>query len=133
MILPIIWVLLGVVLLGFYNGLLLKDDKLSEDDPQNKKIESYWHFVGSLIFIYLALTTWYVWDIKYIPLTLSSFWCLFGGIVHKVGLNKPFFFVGTTAKTDKLLRKVFPKNPELLSGIVKIATLVISILFVIFK
>jgi len=128
---PIVWILISVILLGFYNGLLLKDDKLSENDPQNKKIELYWHFVGSLIFIYISLTTWYVWDIKYIPLTLSSFWGIFGGIVHKIGLNKPFFFVGTTAKTDKLIRKLFPKNPELLSGILKITLILLSILIIV--
>jgi hypothetical protein len=35
----IIWVLIGVILLGFYNGLLLADDKLPELDPKNKSLE----------------------------------------------------------------------------------------------
>lgn len=128
----VIWILLGVVLLGFYNGQLLLDDKTPEDDPKNKNIEANWHFVGACIFLYLSITAWYVWGLEYIPFALSSFWVIFAAIVHKVGLNKPFFFVGTTAKTDKLIRWLFPKNPEMGCAILKITTLILSVLAVIF-
>ena len=127
----IIWILLGVVLLGFYNGLLLLDDKTPEDDPKNKEIQNKWHFVGASIFLYLGATAWYVWGIQYIPFTLASFWMIFGGIVHRIGLNKPFFYVGTTAKTDILLRKVFSKDPELGSEILKTIAMVLSIALII--
>ena len=107
----VIWILIGATLMGLYNGLLLLDDKTLETDPKNKEIEESWHFVGATIFIYLTVTAWVFWGIEYIPFALSSFWVLFAGIVHKVGLKRPFFFVGTTAKTDILLIKLFPKNP----------------------
>lgn len=123
---PFIWILVGVVLLGFYSGLLLLDDKTPENDPSNKEIERDWHFVGAAIFCYLAITAWIAWGVGYAPLTLSSFWLIYAGIVHKVGLKKPFFFVGTTAKTDILLRKIFKKNPETGSAILKILVFILS-------
>lgn len=128
----IIWILIGVVLMGLYNGLLLLDNKTPENDPNNKDIKDAWHSVGAAIFIYLSTTAWFVWDIAYVPFALSSFWLLFAGIVHKIGLKKPFFYVGTTAKTDILLRKLFPKNPELGSAILKSTLLVMSLIILIF-
>ncbi len=126
----IIWILLGVILLGLYNGLLLLDDKTSEDDPKNNKIEKDWHLVGSLIFLYLSAIAWNVWGWEYIPFTLSSFWLIFAAIVHKVALNKSIFFVGTTAKTDKLIRKYFPNNPEKGAKILKCSAFILSLVFV---
>lgn len=131
MIIAIFWILTGCTLLGFYNALLLKDDKMPEDDPRNKQTETNWHYVGAALFLYLSLTAWVAWGIEYVFFSLSCFWTLFAGIVHKVGLNKPFFYVGTTAKTDRLLRQLFPQNPEKGSAILKLGTLIASLIFII--
>ena len=128
----IFWILFGVIALGFYNGLLLLDDKTPENDPKNKEIEDKWHIVGAIIFLYISATAWYFWGLSYVPFALSCFWSLFAGIVHRVGLNKPFFFVGTTAKTDILLRKLFPKNPETGSAILKCSVLILSLIILFF-
>lgn len=127
----IIYLLFAVVLIGLYNGLLLLDDKTLESDPKNKEIEKKWHTVGAALFLFISASAWYFFGWQYILLGLSAFWSLFGGIVHKVGLNKPFFFVGTTAKTDLMIRKVFPKKPELGSAIAKIGVLALSVLLII--
>ena len=127
-----IWTLIGAILLGFYNGLLLLDDKISESDPRNSKIEDEWHATGTAIFIYLAVTSGIFYGWEYIPFTLACFWSIFAGIVHKIGLDRPFFFVGTTAKTDKLLRKIAPKKPELVSTILKLGLLTGSIILIFF-
>jgi hypothetical protein len=82
--------------------------------------------------MYISCTAAFIWGLKYIPFALSCFWGIFAGIVHIVGLNKSFFFVGTTAKTDILIRKIFPKNPEIGSAILKCLSMVISILLIIF-
>jgi len=129
---PIIWILLGVILLGYYNGLLLLDNNTPEDDAKNKQIKNLWHLVGAIIFLYLSGTAWFIWGIKYVPFALSSFWGVYASIVQKIGLNKSPFFVGTTAKTDLLIRKIFSKNPELGSGILKSISLIISVLLIIF-
>lgn len=133
MILSILWIVLGVGLLGFYSGLMLLDDKTDENSENNKDIETDWHVIGSIFFLYIALTSWYLLGFWYFPLVLSLFWLLFGGIVHKVGLKKPFFYVGYTAKTDKVIRKMFPKNPEKFSMILKSVVLALSLLIIIIK
>jgi hypothetical protein len=130
MIVPIVWSILGVCLLGIYNALLILDDRTPEEDPKNKEIEGDWHEVGACLFIYLGITAWYSWGIEYAPLIISLFWCLFAGIVHTIGLKKPFFFVGTTAKTDQLIRKIFKKKPEVGSGILKIVCILLSLVLI---
>jgi hypothetical protein len=127
----IIWILIGVIIIAFYNALLVLDDKTLNSDTNNIKIKKMWHTVGAVLFLYVAATAWIISGFKYVPFVLSSFWLLFGGIVHVVGLKKPFFFVGTTAQTDIILRKVFSKNPELGSIIVK-SLLLLSSVFLIF-
>lgn len=122
----IVWILAGVILLGVYNALLLLDDKTPEGDASNLDLEEKWHVIGACLFIYIAATAWIFFGWQYAPFTLLCFWSIFAGIVHKVALNKPFFFVGTTAKTDQLFRKVFPNNTELWSGIIKITLLAAS-------
>ena len=63
---PFIWVIIGVVLLGLYNALLILDDKTSEADPLNKIIEEKWHFVGFTIFLCLSATAWIMWGWVYV-------------------------------------------------------------------
>lgn len=128
----IIWCLVGVVLLAFYNALLVLDDKTPENDLINKEIETEWHVVGAAIFCYIAITAWMIWGVEYIPFVLSAFWLIYGGIVHVIGLKKPFFFVGTTAKTDIVIRKIFPKNPENGSAFLKCLVMILSVLLLIF-
>jgi hypothetical protein len=129
----IFWILLGVALLGSYSGLMLLDDKTPENDISNKWLEEKWHFVGATFFIYLYFTTWIVLGYEYVPFCISSFWMLFGGLIHVIGLKKHFFFVGTTAKTDVLLRKIFPKNPYLGSAILKVGLFIGSLVYLILK
>jgi hypothetical protein len=120
-----------VVSLGFYNAYLLLDDKTDENNPINKSLEKKWHFIGAYLFLSLSGTIYFFTrEWKYIPFVLSSFWLIFGGIVHVVGLNKPFFYVGTTAFTDKLLRYISAKNPDITSAIIKLALLISSILII---
>lgn len=119
MIAAIIWTLIGAILLGFYNGLLLQDDKMPESDPLNTSVEDKWHIIGAILFIYLAATGWNMYGIVYVPFILSSFWLVFAGIVHKIALKKGVFYVGTQAFTDKIIRKISNKKPELVSAILK--------------
>lgn len=132
MFIPILILIGFFILLGLYNALLLKDDKTPEDSPLNKQTEKMWHLIGATLFSYIAIVSWYYFNWKFALFTLSGFWLIFGSIVHKIGLNKPIFFVGITASTDKLLRKIYPKNPELLSGILKISLFILSLLLILF-
>jgi len=131
-ILGIIFTLIGVILLGFYNALLLKEGRTLPDSPDISKISKQWHMVGAAIFLYISIAVGYSFGWKFIPFSLSCFLAIFAGIVHKLGLGKSFFFVGTTAKTDQLLQKWFPNNAEKGSAILKISMLVVSIALIIF-
>jgi hypothetical protein len=128
--LAILWILIGVVLLALYNSYLLLDNKTGT--PENLKIKDRWHFIGATLFLYISLSASYFFGLKYLLFSLSLFYIIFAGIVHKVALNKPFFFVGTTAKTDILFRRLFPHNTELMSMIIKSSILIISMLLLLF-
>lgn len=125
-----IWIIISVILLGFYNGYLLLDDKTTEQTPLDKSIERKWHFVGSLIFLYIGFLSYKFLGWKYIPFSLASFWIIFAGIVHIIGMKKSFFYVGTFSLTDRISRRIFPKNTELITGIIKTIIWISSILLV---
>lgn len=128
-----IWIIVGVIILGLYNSFMILDNKTPENDINNKIIKKKWHFCGALLFIYIAITISFVWGIIYIPLVLSTFWMLFAGIVHKIGLKKPFFYIGETAETDVLIKKVFKKKAEFIIIVLKILSLIGSIILVYLK
>jgi hypothetical protein len=126
--LAIFWLLLGAILLGLYNGLLILDARTDDNLPQNAKINKAWHMVGLVIMIYLTITSYFIWGPAYILFSWAVFWEIFAGIVHVIGLKKPFFFVGTTVWSDKQIRKYFPEKYELASGVMKTTFLIISII-----
>lgn len=126
--LGIVWLLVGAVLLGLYNALQLKDARTDDSLPENAKINKLWHLVGFGIMVYLTITSYFIWGPKFILFSWAVFWELFAGIVHIVGLKRPFFYVGTTDWSDKQIRRFFPVKYELASGIMKTTFFVIAIL-----
>lgn len=119
--------------LGVYSAYMLLDDKLPEEDPRNKMIEWTWHAVGAIVFAFLAYTFSRFIGWKYAFFVLSQFWLLFAGIIHTVALKKPFFFVGTTAATDKIIQRtavLVRLSPLLTSAILKITALILSVLII---
>ena len=131
----IFWILVASLLLALYNAFLIMDGNFPANSPEpfltiKKKIKKAWHITGGIIMLFITITACSIWGIKYAPLCFSVFWLLFAGIVHKVGLMKSFFYVGTTAYSDNLLRKYFPNNPERASAVLKISVTLISLLIV---
>ena len=60
-----------------------------------------------------------------------SFWALFDVLVNIVVLKRPPLFVGTTADTDKFLRKLgefLHIKPEIASVLIKVVILIIAII-----
>lgn len=101
---PLLEMLMAPVLLGFYNAYLILDDRTPEEDTSNRRLEFIWHLAGGAIFCYFAWLYAGKYGYGAVLYTLANFWLFFAGIVHKVALKKPFFFVGTTAMTDKSIR-----------------------------
>lgn len=61
----------------------------------------------------------------------ASFWLIHDGIVNRVGLNRTFFFVGTTAWLDRQFQKT--RHPELFMGVAKLGLLVAGIILLLIK
>lgn len=132
MLFNIIHITLLIGAFGLYGGLLLLDDKLPEDHVKNKRIEIYWHFVGALVFGIFAYTFYRFLGWRYVPLCFALAWLLFGGIVHVVGLRLDFFYVGTTAVTDRMQRwlaSLLRLSSTTLSAFLKISFLILSIYY----
>lgn len=133
------------VSLGLYNGFLVADDKTDEADPRNSYLEKMWHLLGATVFCMLAFMaqtlhcyieygSYYLdkgWPIALF--TLSCFWLLFAGLVHRIGLNKPFFYVGEKAVTDRLIRKIASwvnRGEEETSALMKISFFGLTLVWV---
>ena len=125
-----LWILLGVIIIGAYNAYMLLDDKTQEYTSEDHRLERIWHKIGSVLFTYVAVTAWIVLGWKYIFFCFASFLLVFGGIVAIIGMKKSFFYVGTFAQTDKVFRKMFPKNTETWNAIVKIVIWILSIIII---
>lgn len=120
----VMWiVLIFTILFGLYNSFLILDKKTN-----NEKYNKYWHITGAAIFVYVSILVLVYIGFWSAITSLMLFWVVFGGIVHIVALKKSFFYVGVTAKTDILFRKLFKKNTELWSGIIKLISLAFSLI-----
>ena len=116
-------VLIFTILLGLYNSFLILDKRVN-----NPKYNKYWHTTGAVIFVYVSILVFIYFGFWAAISSLMLFWVVFGGVVHVVALKKPFFYVGITAKTDILFRKVFKKNTEFWSGVIKSILLASSLI-----
>lgn len=109
-------------------GLFYAADMLTEPSEANKKWH-YWQAVQQTTFIGFA--TIYADHFAVAFIAASLFWLIHDGIVNIVGLDRKFFFVGTTAAIDRLFQR-FP-NPPLAQAVAKCSILALSILaFIIF-
>lgn len=91
-----------------------------------------WHrlqFLQQGAFILSAAWIGQSWQI--IPLGAGLFWLVQDGLVNRVGLDRPFFFVGTTAWLDRLFQKT--GHPRTFMAICKIFLILAGLaLFLIF-
>lgn len=61
-----------------------------------------------------------------IVLGAGLFWLIHDGIVNRLGLDRPFFFVGTTAWINRMFQKT--GKPELMMGIAKVFLILAGII-----
>lgn len=135
MIYYIIYFVLLVAALGWYNALLVKDDRMNEDDPRNANLEVQWHIAGGIVFFLIAWGAWKELGWPWAIFVLALFWLLFAGIVHITALGKSFFFVGTTALSDKIINWINNTfkigHAEKVAMILKTVTIIVSIILLI--
>ncbi len=142
----ILLTILFVIGIALYNAYLILDNRTPDDDPKNAYYQKMWHIFGACIFCLLAFTFQYSqsillnghyvitsgWQVS--AFVLSSFWLIFAGIVHFFALNKPIFYVGTTALTDRMIRsaaKFFKMEEEKMCAILKCSAFILSMIFAI--
>lgn len=94
-----------------------------------------WHFWQALR---QGAVLVFIWGIAYGPrnwpvliLMAALFWLLHDGIVNLRGLDRPWFYTGTTALFDRIFQK-FP-NPELAQGIAKCICILFPTILILFK
>lgn len=93
---------------------------------QSADLNTNWHRAQAAQQSAVILVTAYLsgcWQI--IPLGAALFWLIHDGIVNRVGLDRPFFFVGTTAWIDRQFQKF--KKPELAMAVAKVGLLAMGI------
>lgn len=101
-----------------------KEDSLL-DVRLNADYNARWHrWQAARQAAVIALAAWAYQSFPALILFASIFWLIHDGIVNIVGLDRKFFFVGTTAWIDRQFQK-FAK-PELAMAVAKFGMLVAS-------
>lgn len=88
-----------------------------------------WQALRQATVIALCAWAWQSWPS--VLLLASLFWLGHDGIVNRVGLNRPFFYVGTTAALDRFFQR-FP-NPPLAQALAKFGLLAGSLVLLFFN
>lgn len=116
-----------------YQKYQFKERDLYSTDGHNAyENNKKWHFWKGINQICVYGMVFLGFGFKMMMIFAVLFWAGFDLFVNKIVLNRPWLFVGTTADTDKFIRKVSDKihiKPEYTSLLIKIAVLACTIIF----
>jgi hypothetical protein len=110
----------------------LERDLYSTDSYNAYENNKKWHFWKGINQICVYGMVFLGFGFKMMMIFAVLFWAGFDLFVNKIVLNRPWLFVGTTADTDKFIRKVSDKihiKPEYTSLLIKVAILICTIIF----
>lgn len=110
----------------------LERDLYSKDSHNAYENNKKWHFWKGINQICVYGMVFLGFGFKMMMIFAVLFWAGFDLFVNKIVLNRPWLFVGTTADTDKFIRKVSDKihiKPEYTSLLIKITVLACTIIF----
>jgi hypothetical protein len=62
----------------------------------------------------------------YVVMYMAFFWIVFDGLLNKIALEKPFFYVGKTATIDSFFQRL--PRPEIAMAIIKFAIFIASLI-----
>ncbi|NVO30287.1 hypothetical protein [Hymenobacter lapidiphilus] len=113
-------------LFAWMQGALMPAIRSTPPGPEAKRHDFALHFVGTaayLLPLVLTLLLPSLWP--HLLAALLSRVLLFDVVLNTAAGDAPFA-VGRTARTDKLLRKLSPKNPERLSALIRVAALALT-------
>lgn len=105
-------ILMSLVLTGLYtyswvqytkNQFLERDERITRRHPEYSR---KWHRAKALNQIVYFFLYIFCFGLKLTCINVILFWILFDGFVNTTILNKTFFDIGTTAKTDVFLQRI---------------------------
>jgi len=110
----IVFAIIALIYFGVFNGLIIR--LANEADPGKKQMWSkWWHRCALFIRATIMLVIFLVSDRNYLT---TGIVLLLTAIEYNVSINLinnlKWYYLGTTAKTDLLLRKLFPFIPWML-------------------
>jgi hypothetical protein len=71
--------------------------------------------------LFITFCAWYCGQWAFLLLGAAAFWLVHDGVVNLVGLQRPFFYVGTTAAIDRFFQSL--PFPELAMAAAKVVAL----------
>lgn len=96
-----------LLLLAFREGIQERYTHIEQDPDKKRKLSKWWHALGGFARIMLAGLSWIMWH-NWIILAAALFIISIGyNIVINVYKKHKWWYIGTTADTDKVIRKVF--------------------------
>lgn len=113
---------------------LERDYSKVANHPEYSKGWHFWKGVNQLIFFSIMF---FLVGPRIAAMDLIIYWIMFDGLFSKTILKREFFYIGTTAQTDKSFRKLSSlinipfKNklsPYAITAIIKIGLLITSII-----
>jgi hypothetical protein len=110
----------------------LERDLYSTDGYNAYENNKKWHFWKGINQICVYGMVFLGFGFKMMMIFAVLFWAGFDLFVNKIVLNRPWLFVGTTADTDKFIRKVSNKihiKPEITSLLIKATVLICTVIF----
>lgn len=134
------FILFLVFILG-HEYYRIKDEQYKAEGARDLHYKHYWHlFKGLVQAIVIMYATWNFYlevnhvekSIAFISTLLSTYWLIHDMFINKYVLNVHLLYVGFTDVVDKKLRRLFGKNVEATTFIIKVSFLIASICLIIF-
>lgn len=113
----------------------LIDDRSENHTARDRRIKKYWHWAGGAVHVWMGYAVYRIandwrWGLLMGALT----WLLFDGFINTYVLRREWWYIGDTAWLDSIQRTVagwMKVDHRALSAFLKVAALIISILFLI--
>ena len=110
----------------------LERDLYATDGHNAYENNKKWHFWKGVNQLCVYGIVFLGFGFKMMMIFAVLFWAGFDVLVNVIVLNRPPFFVGTTADTDKFIRKVadiIHLKPEITSLLIKATVLICTVIF----
>lgn len=100
-----------IVALGMYNGYVMRCDKDEDEIACYKGVSQSINLITIVAFTCLSLIVFsYTKSYALVFFSLATFLVFYDGVIHILGMRKPFFYVSNVLLSDKLIRALFGRK-----------------------